>query len=128
IDYISWKSDFKKYPELIKQIEEIFRQNQVDENTVDYLSTNYLWEVSRKPEILVFNLYLLREVEDRFLRPNFANVTEFTAIAYKTKKEWLITIVNSIFDVDMEMDVRFKNGHKRYIIWDFYKYSKGNNS
>ena len=122
--FIGWKTDLNEFPKLIQKIEELFKENQLDQNTIDSLSLTSLWKISYKPEIIAFNLYLLRDMKDQYLRPNFANVTSFTAIAVNTGDNWKVTVIHSIFDVDMEIDVRFKNGHERYIIWDLYQSSE----
>jgi len=119
--YAGWKKSFKKYPLLVKQVEEILLKNRVDQNTIDSLTVTSLWKISPDSRVLAFDLYLLRSVNDIYHKSNFANVTSLSIIAKKDNKKWLITIVDAIFDVDIEMDVRFRNGHAKYQIWDLYE-------
>ncbi|MFT5703006.1 MAG: PIN domain nuclease of toxin-antitoxin system [Rickettsiales bacterium] len=121
-----WKVDFEEYPELIKEIENIFTINQVDQNTIDSLSAVSLWEVSTNPTVLAFNLYLLRNIENRYLDASASNVVSLTAIARqigdeKKGKKWEININDAIYDTNLRMSLSYKSGHKRYKIWDIYQ-------
>lgn len=120
----SWKEDFKKYPDLIKKIEEFFLSHQIDQSTIDSLSTTYLFKVKSNPLTLVFNLYLLRDSGDDELGPDFANVTSLTAIMQKSKNKWKTTVVQVIFDSEVKMDIAFKDGHKKFDLWDLYLVDK----
>ncbi len=117
----AWKEDFKKYPQLITKIESFFRKRQVDQSTIDNLSTTYFWKVKTKPLTLVFNLYLLRDSKDEDLRSQFSNVTSLTAIAQKSGNNWKMTVIEVIFDSEVKVDVSFEDGHKKFYIWDLYK-------
>ncbi len=121
---VSWKEDFKKYPDLIKKIEKFFLSHQIDQSTIDSLSTTYLFKVKSNPLTLVFNLYLLRDSGDDELGPDFANVTSFTAIMQKSKNKWKTTVVQVIFDSEVKMDIAFKDGHKKFDLWDLYLVDK----
>lgn len=121
---ISWQEDFKEYPELVKKIEKFFLKRYIDKDTVDSLSTTYLWKVRNNPEILVFNLYLLRTSEDIELEDYYVNVTSMTAIAVKSKDGWRLTIVQLFLDNDIKADASYKHGHKKYIIQDLYLQDK----
>lgn len=116
----SWKDDFSAYPELIKKIERFFLKREVDQITIDSLETTYLWEVSEEPLTLAFNLYLLRNNSNLELGPNFSNVTSLTAIVQKRNGRWRLSVVEVIFDSEVEMEVEYEGGHKKYILWDFY--------
>lgn len=122
INSVSWKEDFADYPDLIKAIEDIFAINKVDPNTVSALNTVSLWQVSDKPKVLAFDLYLLRAVDNKYLKSDFSNVTSLTAIAeLKDDGKWEISIVDAIFDADLQMNIAYENGHKKYKIWDLYQ-------
>jgi len=116
----SWKEEFANYPELAKKIERFFLKREVDKITVDSLETTYLWEVSDKPLTLVFNLYLLRNNSNLELGNNFSNVTSITAIAQKRNNSWRLSVIEVIFDSEIEMEVEYQYGHKKYILWDLY--------
>ena len=120
-----WKVDFAKYPELIKEIENILITNQVDQNTIDSLNTVSLWQISDKPQVMAFELYLLRNIDNKYLKANTANIVALTAIARensggKKSKKWEISIADAIFDADLKMNIFYHNGHRRYKIWDVY--------
>jgi hypothetical protein len=122
VNNFGWELDFIDYPDLTQNIKDIFAANLVDENTVSALNTISLWQVSDEPEVVAFNLYLLRQADNKYLKSNFANITSLTAIArLKDNYEWEISIVDAIFDADLQMNIAYKSGHKRYKIWDIYK-------
>jgi hypothetical protein len=118
---ISWKDDFKKFPILIDKIEKFLLSHQVDQTTIDNLSTVYFWKVKKKPQTVVFRLYLLRDSKDFELGPKFGNVTSLTAIAQKNGEVWSLSIVEVIFDSNMKLDLAYENGHKQYVLWDLYQ-------
>jgi len=118
---VSWKDDFKKFPVLIQKIEKFLRNRQVDQNTIDNLSTVYFWKVKKKPQTVVLNLYLLRDSKDAELGPKFANITSLTAIAQKHGEAWDLSVVEVIFDSEMKIDLAYENGHKQYALWDLYE-------
>lgn len=139
-DHSGWKDDFRDYPQLISEIENIFLINNVDQNTIDSLNTISLWQISDHPRVLVFDLYLLRSIDNKYLKAGFANVTSLTAVARekvvekRSKKrvkkkgeaknrQWEISVIDDVFDSDLAMDLSYKNGHKRYKIWDVYQAS-----
>ena len=37
---------------------------------------------------------------------------------------WNLSVVEAIFDSETRMDPTFRNGHKRYVLWDLYKAEK----
>lgn len=119
---VNWRDDFANYPGLIKTIEDIFSINKVDANTVSALNTISLWQVSDKPLVLAFDLYLLRPVDNKYLKSDFDNITLLTAIAeLKANGKWEVSIVDNVFDADLKMNIAYKNGHKKYKIWDLYQ-------
>jgi hypothetical protein len=115
-----WKEDFKKFPTLIAKIESFLLKHNLDQNTIDNLSTTYFWKVKNSPQTYVFNLYLMRESRVKDLGKGFSNVTSLSAIVQEHKNGWHLTIVEVIFDSELKVDVSFENGHKRYIFWDIY--------
>ena len=120
-----WKSVFSKYRGLSKEVEKIFSNNKVDDNTVDALNLVSFWVISKKPRIVAFNLYLLRPIDNAYLDANVANIVSMTAIAKENQnKEWQISVVDAIFDADLKMSVDYKSGHKIYKIWDVYQINK----
>ena len=121
---ISWREDFKKYPDLTKKIEKFFLKHNVAANTIENLSTTYLWRVKNKSLTLAFNLYLLRDSTDDILGPDFANITSLSAIAQKRGKKWEMTILQVIFDSEIKVEVAYENGHRHYELWDLYKVNK----
>jgi hypothetical protein len=121
---ISWKKDLAKYPDLVKKIEKFFQNHKIDQNTIDNFSLTYLWKIKNKPTTLAFNLYLLRENSDYDLGPSFSDISSLTAIVQKIDNKWEMTVVEVIFDSEVEVKIDYKNGHKKYILWDLYKSSK----
>ncbi|MDX2082935.1 MAG: DUF4116 domain-containing protein [Rickettsiales bacterium] len=121
---ISWREDFKKFPLLTKKIEKFFLNRQVDQETIDQLKTVYFWKVKKKPQTVIFNLYLLRDSKDAELGPKFANVTSLTAIAQKQGENWNLSVVEVIFDSEIKIDLAYENGHKKYVLWDLYEVDK----
>lgn len=121
---VSWKDDFKKFPLLIQKIEKFLLNHQVDQSTIDNLSTVYFWKVKRKPQTVVFNLYLLRDSKDAELGSKFGNVTSLTAVAQKHDEKWDLSVVEVIFDSEMKLDLAYENGHKKYVLWDLYEVDK----
>ncbi|MBM3579264.1 MAG: DUF4116 domain-containing protein [Alphaproteobacteria bacterium] len=120
----SWKEDFKKYPDLVRKIEKFFRNHNLPDNTIDNLSTVFLWKVKSKPLTLAFNLYLLRDSTDEALGSDFANVTSLTAIVQKQKSGWKMTVVEVIFDSEERVDIAYEDGIRRYVLWDLYATDK----
>ena len=176
---IGWKQNFTKYPKLITLVEKIFRDNEIDQTTIDSIGILSLWEVyslekerkkkeknNKKEEqeevdskkenylekigsiittnklvekgtdsnisnikeneittILAFNFYLVRDSRDIFLDKTFSFVTKLLAIAVQYKNEWNITVVDSMFDININMNYSLKEGHNRKYIWDLYKAS-----
>ena len=119
-----WRADFKKYPTLIKKIEKFFHNHNIPANTVDNLSTTFLWKIKSKPLTLAFNLYLLRESTDSDLGPDFVDATSITAIVQEHDQHWEMTIVEVILDSEIKVDVPYENGHKKYLIWDLHHVDK----
>jgi hypothetical protein len=119
---LGWKIELKDYPKLITEIENIFLENNIDQNTIDSLNALSFWLVSDEPETVAFDLYLMRKADGDYFNNNFANITSLNAIAswQENKGKWKITIVDSIFDVNLKMNLSYKNGHRRYKIWDLY--------
>ena len=66
----------------------------------------------------------MRDSGDDELGPDFANVTSFTAIMQKSKNKWKATVVQVIFDSEVKMDIAFKDGHKKFDLWDLYLVDK----
>jgi hypothetical protein len=119
-----WRFEFTDYPGLADKIEEVLTNNGLlDENTIDALSLTSLWELNDDLNAVAFDLYLVRDIRDQYLEPNFANVVELSAIAKKVGDRWVVTIVNALFDADIKMNIAYKNGHKKFIIWDLYQVS-----
>lgn len=121
---ISWYKDFKKYPELIKKIEKFLLNHNLATNTIENLSTTYLWKIKSKPLTLAFNLYLLRDSTEIDLGPEFSNVTLLTAIAQQNGRRWEMTVIQVIFDSEVKVDIAYEDGHKKYTVWDLYKVDK----
>ena len=118
---ILWKDDFKKYSGLTKKIEKFFLNHNIDQSTIDSLSTTFLWKIKSQPLTLAFNIYLLRDSKDIDLGPDFSDITSLTAIVQKRNEKWVMTVVEVIFDSEMRVDVGYANGHKKYILWDLFQ-------
>ncbi len=116
----SWHEDFKKYPDLVKKIEKFFLNHNVAENTVENLTTTFLWRIKSKPLTLAFNLYLLRNSADDDLGPDFVDATSFTVIATKHDKKWEMTVIEVIFDSEEKTKISYEDGLRRYVLWDLY--------
>ena len=125
---VSWKKDLSEYPDLITKIEKFFQHHKIDQNTIDNLSLTYLWRIKKKPLTLAFNIYLLRENSDYDLGPSFCDISSLTAIVQKIGNKWEMTVVEVIFDSEVEMKIGYPDGHKKYILWDLYRTSKDDQS
>lgn len=122
---ILWKEDLKKYPALIKKVEEFFLNRYVDKETINNMSLTYLWKIKNEPLTLAFNLYLLRESTDSELSSNYSNATSLTVIAKQiTKNHWKISVVEALFGNEIKMDIGYDNAHKKYILQDLYLENK----
>lgn len=117
---ISWREDFKEYPKLIEKIEKFLKKREVDDITINSLETTYFWKIKDNPLTFGFNLYLLRDSSNSALGANFANITSLTAIVQKKGNGWTMTVIEVVFNSEVEMSVNYENGHKNYIIWDLY--------
>ena len=125
----NWKTDFRKYPELIKKIENFFLNHKVDQSTIDNLSLTYLWKIKDKPLTLAFNLYLLRNSSEVDFGQQFSDVTSLTSIVQikpvgKNKNRAEMSVVEVIFSNEIRTDINYPNGHKKYVLWDLYEPSK----
>jgi len=121
---ILWKEDFRKHPDLIKKIEKFFLNRNIDQSTINSLSTTFFWKIKSKPLTFAFNIYLLRDSKDIDLGPDFSDITSLTAIVQKQNGKWKMTVVEVIFDSEMKVDVSYANGHKKYVLWDLYQVDK----
>ncbi len=121
---VDWRSDLKKYPDLITKIERFFGRHKIDPNTINQLSLTYLWKVKSDPLTLAFNLYLLRDNSDYDLGSTFCNISSLTAVTQKVNNKWEMTVIEVIFDSETEVKINYPNGHKKYILWDLYKSSQ----
>jgi hypothetical protein len=124
---ISWKKDFKKYPDLIEKIDNFFAKRSVNQETIDNLSTTDLMIVRKNPFTLAFSLYLLRDSINAKLGPDFSAVTSLVAISQKkprqkgdVKDEWNLSVVEVVFDNELQVSPAYKNGHRKYVLWDLY--------
>ena len=81
-----------------------------------------------KQTVLAFNLYNLGESRENNIynkeRANFANITSLTAIANFSAGKWSLTVVETILDNDIKTDISYREGHKKYILWDFYQFNE----
>jgi predicted DNA-binding protein (UPF0278 family) len=123
-NHFGWKNDFFKYEGLYDEVTEFLLNNKIDENTITKLTLTSLWELDGTGNTVAFNLYMLRDLRDKYKNPNFINVVSLTAIAHKKGKNWIITNIQGIFDSDVYMQINFKNGHRKYQIWDLYESNK----
>ncbi len=121
---ISWKKDFRKYPDLIAKLEKFFLNHNIDHSTIENLMLTYLWKIKSNPPTFAFNLYLLRDSSDYALGPKFSDITSLTAIIQKQKNKFEMSVVEVIFDSEVKTEINYTNGHKKYILWDLYKASK----
>jgi hypothetical protein len=120
----SWREDFKFQPDLIQKIDGFFAKRKINKKIIDNLKTTFLWKVKNKPETFVFNLYNLTEVSEAILGSQFANITSLTAIAQKTDKKWVLSVIEVIFAKDMQLSTNFTLGHKKYTVLDLFTDNK----
>lgn len=120
----SWREDFKFQPDLIKRIDGFFAKRKINKRIIDNLKTTFLWKIKNKPETFVFNLYNLTEASESILGSQFANITSLTAIAQKTDKKWVLSVVEVIFAKDMQLTTDFTIGHKKYEVLDLFSINK----
>ena len=124
-----WAKDFLKHPELIQKINSFFINRNIDQSTIDNLVTTYLWKFNiEKQTVMAFNLYNLKESNNNNIyskeRNDFANITSFTAIATFNAGKWSLTVVDAILDNDIKTDISYREGHKKYILWDLYQFNE----
>ncbi len=117
-----WQREMKDYPVLVDKIDRFFKRRLIDQNTIDSLRLNYLWKVQDDPKTLAFNLFLLRDSKDVELAENYVNATSLTAIARQTKdkKDWRLTVIEVIFDREVQTDIAYQHSIKKYFIQDLY--------
>ncbi len=123
----SWREDFKFQPNLIQRIDSFFAKRKINKKIIDNLKTTFLWKVKNKPETFVFNLYNLTEASEAILGSQFANITSLTAIAQKTDKKWVLSVIEVIFAKDMKLSTNFTVGHKKYTVLDLFSDGKSKN-
>ncbi len=121
---IPWRQDFTNYPGLSQKIEKFLVNHDLDKNTIDSLSTLYLWKIKDKPLTLAFNLYFLRDSNDIDLGSDFVSITSLTAIVQKQGGKWHMTVVDVIFDSETKVDITYKDGHMKRKILDLYTVDK----
>ena len=124
-----WTKDFLKHPELIQKINNFLTNRNIDQNTIDNLVTTYLWKFNiDKQMVVAFNLYNLKEDRENNIynkeRNNFVNITSLTAIANFNAGKWSLTIVDAILDNDIKTNISYREGHKKYILWDLYQFNE----
>jgi hypothetical protein len=125
----SWQNDFKKYPDLAKKIKDFFINRNIDSLTIDNLKTTYLWNFKIDNNFIVaFNLYLFRSSKERDSSQGFANITSLTAIAKFDGNKWNLSVIEAIFDSDIKLDIGYFGGHKKYILWDLYRFDNNDNN
>ncbi len=119
-----WKEDFKEHPEIIQKIEKFLTSHNIDQNAIEQLLTTFFWKIKDHPKTFAFNLYLLRNSNDKDFGAAFANVTSLTAIVQKQKTKWEMTVVEVLFDKEIKTEVSYESGHRKYVLWDLYKTNK----
>ncbi len=122
-----WRDELKSYNELSEKIEKFFRKRRITNETIDNLSLTYLWEIKKDPLTIAFNLYDFYPATDIDFSSDFSNLSSLTAIAQYRDNKWVISVIEVIFNREIKIDPLFKNGHKKYILWDLYK-SKNDDS
>lgn len=120
----SWKEDLAAYPELIKKVEKFFKKRSVNDGVIESLRLVDLVLVKNKPETIAFSLYLLRDSINAKLGADFSAVTSLVAISQKRNGKWNLSVAEVIFDSEVQVSPAYKNGHKRYILWDLFYANK----
>jgi hypothetical protein len=78
-----------------------------------------IWEISDQE--VIFNLYSIRKIIDEEVSEEIINVSSLTAIAIWENDQWRLNIVDGIYDSNIKTNIAYKNGHKRFYIWDLYE-------
>lgn len=118
---MTWSKDFANYPLLKEKIERFLKKHNIDDSTIENMKTTYFWFIKNDLPTVAFNIYGLRESGDNALGPEFADVTSLTVIAQKQGERWNMSVIEVIFSSEIRTNVAYRNGHKRYVLWDLYK-------
>lgn len=116
----NWQEYLSKYPKLITKIHN-FLKDRINQSTINSLYPISIWQINKNT--FAINLYSIRNISDQNIHPEIVNINSFTFIAtQKENNNWHLDIVNAIFNANIKTDIQYKNGHKRFYIWDLYKY------
>ena len=113
-----WEKDFSQYPKLIEVINN-FLSVRIDDSAINSLTPVSIWKISDQE--VIFNLYGVRHLFDSKIDEEIINVNSLTAIAILNEGKWKLDIVDAIYDKNIKTNLAYKNGHKKFYIWDLYQ-------
>ncbi|MFT5795779.1 MAG: hypothetical protein ACI9W5_000739, partial [Ulvibacter sp.] len=113
-----WEKEFYQYPKLIEAINN-FLSVRIDNSAINSLTPVSIWKISDQE--VIFNLYGVRHLFDRKIDEEIINVNSLTAIATLNDGKWELDIVDAIYDKNIKTNLAYKNGHKKFYIWDLYE-------
>jgi hypothetical protein len=119
----NWQDKFAQYPKLSQKITEFLSQK-ISDFAINSMQPIAIWEISDQE--IIFNLYSIREIIDEEIDEEIINVNSLTAIAIWEDDQWHLNIIDAIYNSNIQTDITYKNGHKRFYIWDLYKDEESN--
>jgi hypothetical protein len=114
----NWQDKFAQYSGLSQKITEFLSQK-ISNFTINSMQPISIWEISDQE--VIFNLYSIRKIIDEEVSEEIINVSSLTAIAIWENDQWRLNIVDGIYDSNIKTNIAYKNGHKRFYIWDLYE-------
>lgn len=114
----NWQDKFSQYPGLSQKIIEFLSQK-ISNFAINSMQPIAIWKISDQK--IIFNLYSIRDIIDKEIDEEIINVNSLTAIAIWDNDQWYLNIVDAIYDSNIKTNIAYKNGHKRFYIWDLYK-------
>lgn len=99
------------------QIDELNPQNQGDDQESDKKVKKNKDQKNTKSKKLSKNK------KDEVAEKNNQKKPKLVILENKNSR-WNLSVVEAIFDSETRMDPTFRNGHKRYVLWDLYKAKK----
>ena len=123
-----WQKDFDNYPLLRDKVIKFFKKHNIDDSTINNLKTTFFWKIKDDLPTVAFNLYAIRSSKDSAIGPDFSDITSITVIAQKQDLRWNMSVIEVIFSSEVKTNIAYRNGHKKYILWDLYKVNENDKS
>ncbi len=123
-----WQKDFDNYPLLRDKVIKFFKKHNIDDSTINNLKTTFFWKIKDDLPTVAFNLYAIRSSKDSAIGPDFSDITSITVIAQKQGLRWNMSVIEVIFSSEVKTNIAYRNGHKKYKLWDLYKVNENDKS